>query len=85
MSRVSAPEEPCSQGLKSLCENRAAPEGLGIPPHFTQHSAFGYVLGYDMSRLWRLIFAGHTPPAKMKLSTHTDSKPLTFAALVRHD
>jgi hypothetical protein len=30
----------------------------------TQHSAFGYVLGYDMSRLRRLIFMGHTPPTK---------------------
>jgi len=26
-------------------------------------------LGYDMSRLRRLIFAGHPPPAKMKLSS----------------
>jgi len=44
-----------------LCENRAVPTGLGIFSHYTQHSAFGYVLGYDMPRLRRLIFAGQTP------------------------
>src|SRR5271170_6613734 len=62
------------QGLTCVRENRAAPEGLGIFSHCTQHSAFGYVLGYDMSRLRRLIFAGHTPPAKMKPSSHADTK-----------
>src|SRR5271155_172380 len=72
-----SPDQACfleGGGLQGLRENRAAPEGLGIFSHCTQHSAFGYVLGYDMSRLRRLIFAGHTPPAKMKLRSHADSK-----------
>ena len=47
----------------------------------TPPTAAGYVLGYDMSRLRRLIFAATTPPAKMKLrETLIKSMPRASAA-----
>ena len=69
-------------GLKILRENCVAPEGLLICSRRTQHSAlppqcakearigdpaFGYVLGYLVSRLRRLIFVGRAPKAKVKI------------------
>ena len=69
---------PLHPALKSLRENCVVPGGLWLFFPLTQHSAFGYVLGYDMSRLRRLIFVGHTPPTKMKLGTHTDSEALGY-------
>ena len=61
-------------GLKCLRENRVVPGGLWLlfPP--TQHSAFGCVLGFDISRLRRSIFGGRTPPPKSKRGSHADTK-----------
>ena len=41
---------------ESVRENRVVPEGLTFLLPLTQHSAFGYVLGYDIPRLRRWIF-----------------------------
>jgi hypothetical protein len=47
-------------------ENPVVPGGLWLFFPLTQHSAFGYVLGYDMPRLRRLIFDGRTPQPKLE-------------------
>jgi hypothetical protein len=44
------------QSFQSLCENSAVPEGLESFSHCAQHSAFGYVLGYDVPAPAGLVF-----------------------------
>jgi hypothetical protein len=60
--------------LKSLRENYVVPGGLWLFVPLTQHSAFGYVLGYDIPRLRRSIFGGRTPPPKSDRGSHADTE-----------
>ena len=70
--------------LRSLRENYVVPGGLWLFVPLTQHSAFGYVLGYDMSRLRRLIFAGDAPPTKISSQADSRSRAL-HKTILRHD
>ena len=59
---------PSRIGALAGCRMRAVPslKGLGFFSHFTQHSAFGYVLGYPVSRLRRWF------PGLLTLATKTN-------------